>query len=84
MKTKNTEPWMHEGEIRYMYRKAKNPKKQIRVLAELNNVSVDIIKKIIGIEPIEEVKKMKEYKPWTEEEINTLCALYGEGKTIRE
>lgn len=43
----NSEIWMNDELIRREYRLAKDPAKQIDILAALNNVSVDIIKRII-------------------------------------
>ena len=44
-------PRMDEGQMKYMYATAANPRRQISILAELNQVDEDTIKEAIGIKP---------------------------------
>ncbi len=70
--------WMTEGGIITSVRQAKSPKKQIRVLAELNAVSPDEIKKIVGEnEKKNPAKKKKPHpmRPWTKAEEAELRAM---------
>ena len=48
---------MTEEEIRRSYKQAKHPNQQIRILAELNDCSVDTIKAILNPEEAQAKKK---------------------------
>ena len=48
---------MTEEEIRRSYKQAKHPQSQIRILAELNDCSVDTIKAILNPEEAQAKKK---------------------------
>lgn len=53
---------MTEFEIRKSYKEAKNPKAQIRILAELNCCSVSDIKKILATDPEQIAQNEESYK----------------------
>lgn len=52
---------INESEIKRSYRNAKNPKKQIQVLADLYATSVDDIKRIVKDEPVKKPKSNRDY-----------------------
>lgn len=51
---------MTPGEIKRSYEQAANPKKQIKVLAELNDCTVGEIEKILGLEVEEPIVEKTE------------------------
>ena len=48
-KPKAKKPYMSDREINMMYRQAARPHKQIKILAELNDVSIEVIEDILDI-----------------------------------
>lgn len=48
-KPKEKQPYMSDREINMMYRQAARPQKQIKILAELNDVSIDVIEEILHL-----------------------------------
>ncbi len=80
---------MTKAEIIRIYREAKEPNKQIYILAQLNAVSVNEIKTILAEAGIEDKEfqeaKTDDYKnwhQWTPEECEQLLRLRNEGKTF--
>jgi hypothetical protein len=65
--------WMTEGQIVSDYRQAKDPEKQIKVLAELNAVKPAVIKDVLikhgEIRPEKEKEKMATAK-WTSDDVS--------------
>lgn len=80
--------WMTEGEIIASVRQAKSPKKQIRVLAELNAVSTEEIKEIVeeNDKKTNPAKKKKPHpmRPWTKAEEAELRAMVGAKTRLKE
>ena len=84
-------PWMPPDEIVASYLQAKEPKKQIRVLAELNAVPADEIRRILRERNVKEPKRtkvktktaalpaMNHHKPWTRAEIMEAVRLHEAG-----
>lgn len=77
--------WMTEGEIIASVRQAKSPKKQIRVLAELNAVSPQEIQKIVGYtEPKKKHPQKQNHRAWKTEEEKMLVEMIGERCSYQE
>lgn len=57
-----------EGEIANSYRLAKEPKKQIKILAQLNSVTEDVIRDILEKYGYDTKKKRSTRSTWTAEE----------------
>lgn len=74
---------MTPEEIRASYREARYPKRQIRILAELNLTSTDHIKQIVADVTTAEEPKRK-CKKYTEEECAEIARLWKEGITVEE
>lgn len=73
---------MTDGEIRASYRQAKYPKDQIKILAQLNDKSINDIKVVLGLsadkrpEAKEKQHCRSKYNKWKTEEIDRLCRAY--------
>lgn len=71
---------MTEGEIIADYRQAKDPEAQIKILADLNCTSEDVIREIVGLPP----SKQRGGKAKREEQSNRIRELYNQGFTDKE
>ena len=75
---------MTPEEIRASYREARYPKRQIRILAELNLTSTDHIKQIVADVSTTNAEPQRKCKKYTEEECAEIARLWSEGHTIEE
>ncbi len=69
--------------IRMMYRQAKDPQKQIGILADLYVCTKNDIRKVLGLPDVEQRQK-RQYIRWTPKLDNWLLELRRDGKTSRE
>lgn len=77
-------PWMSDGDIVTLYRQAKSPPKEIRVLAELNGVTRDVIVEILkrnGVDMLTKGKRAGKKKAprWTAEQDAILVDMLSSG-----
>lgn len=75
---------MTPEEIRASYREARYPKRQIRILAELNLTSTDHIKQIVADVTTAAEEPKRKCKKYTEAECAEIGRLWSEGLTIEE
>lgn len=76
---------MTEAEIRASYQQARYPRRQIRILAELNCTTTEVILKIIENAPIKEAvksQKIKRSHNLTEDEKEAIVNLYRGGESM--
>ncbi len=69
--------------IRTMYKQAKDPQKQIDILADMYVCTKDEIRQLLGL-PIVERTRRQQYTKWTPKLDNLLLELQEDGKTSRE
>lgn len=85
-------PWMDAAQMKYMYATAANPKRQVGILAELNEVDEDTIREVIGIKPktanvinaVPERPGSGRKRHLAPDVVYTICELYREGHSYRE
>lgn len=75
---------MTEEEIRTSYREARYPTKQIQILAELNLVSAEEIKRIVGYIPKKRTRRYNTKWALRQEDEDAIVALWREGATIAQ
>lgn len=78
--------WMSDGDIVMMYRQAKSPPQEIKVLAELNGVTRDVIVDVLrrsGVEMLIKGKRSGKKKAprWTPEQDATLADMLSAGES---
>ncbi len=71
------------SEIRMMYKQAKDPGKQIVILADMYVCTKNDIRKALGLPAVEQRQK-RQYIKWTPKLDNWLLELRRDGKTSRE
>lgn len=82
--------YMTEEEIRRDVRLSKNPTTQVRILADINEVSPDIIRRILGGESVEVPepgeKESLAYivRPWSKAEIARARDMWEDGRSIKK
>lgn len=86
MARETKEPWMSQHQMLSMYNEAKDKDEQLKILAELNEVSVGIICRAIGVEfePVLKVTRGMKRHGWTAEQVREAYRLRCFGWTCRE
>lgn len=83
---KTKEPWMSAEQMLCLYNEAKNKPRQLKILAELNEVSVGVICQTIGVkfEPRLKVTAGMKRHGWTMEQVREVYRLRCFGWVCRE
>lgn len=71
---------MSTEDIKKEFREAKDQEEQVKILADLNCVSEDVIREIVGLPPSKPRKRRKSLK----EQSERICELYDQGFTDKE